>query len=137
MIPQFPYKFKFVSPSCAEHSEFPSCFLVQSVLYYLSTCRCDEMVDVADSKSAAGDSVPVRVRSPAPIRKGRQNASLFLLIIGVGREPISMRLSGGQSLDSGLTESTPYEAQPRQSSPVTGTSKSHSECIIHYGIYSL
>ena len=24
------------------------------------------MVDVADSKSAAGDSVPVRVRSPAP-----------------------------------------------------------------------
>lgn len=28
--------------------------------------RCDGMVDVADSKSAAGDSVPVRVRSPAP-----------------------------------------------------------------------
>ena len=25
-----------------------------------------ELVDVADSKSAAGDSVPVRVRSPAP-----------------------------------------------------------------------
>ena len=32
----------------------------------IHTCRCDEMVDVADSKSAAGDSVPVRVRSPAP-----------------------------------------------------------------------
>ena len=30
------------------------------------TCRCDEMVDVADSKSAASDGVPVRVRSPAP-----------------------------------------------------------------------
>ena len=28
--------------------------------------RCDEMVDVADSKSAASDGVPVRVRSPAP-----------------------------------------------------------------------
>ena len=27
-----------------------------------------ELVDVADSKSAAGDSVPVRVRSPAPCR---------------------------------------------------------------------
>ena len=26
-----------------------------------------ELVDVADSKSAAGDSVPVRVRSPAQI----------------------------------------------------------------------
>ena len=34
----------------------------------IHTCRCDEMVDVADSKSAAGDSVPVRVRSPAPYR---------------------------------------------------------------------
>ena len=29
-----------------------------------------ELVDVADSKSAAGDSVPVRVRSPAPRRRG-------------------------------------------------------------------
>ena len=26
-----------------------------------------ELVDVVDSKSTAGDSVPVRVRSPAPI----------------------------------------------------------------------
>ena len=32
----------------------------------LRTCRCDGMVDVVDSKSTAGDSVPVRVRSPAP-----------------------------------------------------------------------
>ena len=32
----------------------------------MSTCRCDGMVDVVDSKSTAGDSVPVRVRSPAP-----------------------------------------------------------------------
>ena len=35
----------------------------------MGTCRCDEMVDVADSKSAASDGVPVRVRSPAPITK--------------------------------------------------------------------
>ena len=27
-----------------------------------------ELVDVVDSKSTAGDSVPVRVRSPAPVR---------------------------------------------------------------------
>ena len=32
----------------------------------IHTCRCDGMVDVVDSKSTAGDSVPVRVRSPAP-----------------------------------------------------------------------
>ena len=31
--------------------------------------RCDEMVDVADSKSAASDGVPVRVRSPAPQKR--------------------------------------------------------------------
>ena len=34
-----------------------------------------ELVDVVDSKSTAGDSVPVRVRSPAPDRK---NPNLFL-----------------------------------------------------------
>ena len=34
-------------------------------------CRCVELVDVVDSKSTAGDSVPVRVRSPAPRRCGR------------------------------------------------------------------
>ena len=31
-------------------------------------CRCDGMVDVADSKSAGGDSVWVRVPPPAPRR---------------------------------------------------------------------
>ena len=30
-----------------------------------------ELVDVVDSKSTAGDSVPVRVRPPAPKRKTR------------------------------------------------------------------
>ena len=40
-------------------------------VYYTrkATCRCDGMVDVVDSKSTAGDSVPVRVRSPAPIKE--------------------------------------------------------------------
>ena len=36
-------------------------------------CRCDGMVDVADSKSAGGDSVWVRVPPPAPA-KGRHGA---------------------------------------------------------------
>lgn len=32
-------------------------------------CRCDGMVDVADSKSAGGNSVWVRVPPPAPLEK--------------------------------------------------------------------
>ena len=36
-----------------------------------------ELVDVADSKSAAGDSVPVRVRSPAPCRSKEGFAPAF------------------------------------------------------------
>ena len=32
----------------------------------IKICRCDGMVDVVDSKSTAGDSVPVRVRPPVP-----------------------------------------------------------------------
>lgn len=32
-------------------------------------CRCDGMVDVADSKSAGGDTVWVRVPPPAPLEK--------------------------------------------------------------------
>ena len=43
-----------------------ACYFLKDVVYYGSTCRCDGMVDVVDSKSTAGDSVPVRVRSPAP-----------------------------------------------------------------------
>ena len=41
---------------------------ISTSMYYntLVISRCDEMVDVADSKSAASDGVPVRVRSPAP-----------------------------------------------------------------------
>ena len=69
MIPQFPPEFKALSPPRWNNAEFSSCFLPEIVLYYLSTCRCDGMVDVVDSKSTAGDSVPVRVRSPAPCKK--------------------------------------------------------------------
>ena len=38
-----------------------------------------ELVDVVDSKSTAGDSVPVRVRSPAPARRKRHIACDELL----------------------------------------------------------
>ena len=41
------------------------------------TCRCDGMVDVVDSKSTAGDSVPVRVRSPAPKKQRPHVGSLL------------------------------------------------------------
>ena len=40
------------------------------------SCRCDEMVDVADSKSAASDGVPVRVRSPAPTKESTPSGVL-------------------------------------------------------------
>ena len=36
-----------------------------------------ELVDVVDSKSTAGDSVPVRVRSPAPKGKATQKGGFF------------------------------------------------------------
>ena len=36
-----------------------------------------ELVDVVDSKSTAGDSVPVRVRSPAPKQKATAKAVAF------------------------------------------------------------
>ncbi len=41
-----------------------------------SLCRCGEMVDAADSKSAPSNRVLVRSRSPA-IKKGSRLASLF------------------------------------------------------------
>ena len=45
------------------------------------TCRCDGMVDVVDSKSTAGDSVPVRVRPPAPKRfHSRYNVGYGILL---------------------------------------------------------
>ena len=42
-----------------------------------------ELVDVVDSKSTAGDSVPVRVRSPAP----KQKATAFAVAFCFGFRP--------------------------------------------------
>ena len=44
----------------------------------MDTCRCDGMVDVVDSKSTAGDSVPVRVRSPAPKKRAPRGLSFLV-----------------------------------------------------------
>ena len=44
-------------------------------------CRCEKKVDVADSKSAASDGVPVRVRSPAPIKDGYFDRVTVLLFL--------------------------------------------------------
>ena len=44
-------------------------------------CRCDGMVDVADSKSAGGDSVWVRVPPPAPRRGKVRFAPTFFISI--------------------------------------------------------
>ena len=49
-------------------------------------CRCDGMVDVADSKSAGGDTVWVRVPPPAPNRNTiRQGGVPFLLCKSVAK----------------------------------------------------
>ena len=45
-------------------------FFAYNIFCSISPAGVMELVDVADSKSAAGDSVPVRVRSPAPKRNG-------------------------------------------------------------------
>ena len=61
-------------PGCGHFGESPSRrknFLAFSPAMGYNDCwlcRCDGMVDVADSKSAGGDSVWVRVPPPAPWR---------------------------------------------------------------------
>ena len=53
----------------------------------VSSAGVMELVDVVDSKSTAGDSVPVRVRSPAPyrvvIRDFTYDHSIFLFRYGL------------------------------------------------------
>ena len=45
----------------------------QSMTYRITSAGVMELVDVVDSKSTAGDSVPVRVRPPAP----KKNATMI------------------------------------------------------------
>ena len=54
-------------------------YLVMRYNIHVGFAGVMELVDVVDSKSTAGDSVPVRVRSPAPeIDRFRQEACRFL-----------------------------------------------------------
>ena len=54
-----------------------------------------ELVDVVDSKSTAGDSVPVRVRPPAPINPIVNDTFTMGFILCTGRTR-----TGGESLES-------------------------------------
>ena len=54
-----------------------------------------ELVDVVDSKSTAGDSVPVRVRSPAPYR-------VFITDLTVVDTRFFVRCGGGMEIDATL-----------------------------------
>ena len=70
------------------------------------TCRCDGMVDVVDSKSTAGDSVPVRVRSPAPSKRERLLPLSFTLCSGRTRTHLIADVlwtSACRQLDGGNT----------------------------------
>ena len=53
--------------------------LHQQKIESLTLAGVMELVDVVDSKSTAGDSVPVRVRSPAPKKQIPEWVSAFLL----------------------------------------------------------
>ena len=52
------------------------CIIIDDSIHFAGVMK---LVDVADSKSAAGDSVPVRVRSPAPRAEDlrRRSSALF------------------------------------------------------------
>ena len=67
-----------------------------------------ELVDVVDSKSTAGDSVPVRVRSPAPKKKREAKASLFFFAVGVPTDSNEVRVWGATR--------PPPVAEPREGS---------------------
>ncbi len=79
------------------------CIFRQSVLYYQSTdAGVMELVDVVDSKSTAGDSVPVRVRPPAPIKARPQTGPRFYSCCRERTRTFEMQSSGGALLAAGL-----------------------------------
>ena len=55
------------------------CSLYNSICFPYIPAGVMELVDVVDSKSPPGDSVPVRVRPPAPNQKGIQKGCPFIL----------------------------------------------------------
>ena len=96
----------------------------QDVYYTIQAQRrCDEMVDVADSKSAARDGVPVRVRSPAPRKTRDLLVSRFSYCRGADSNPFKCNMPAACCCHQCKHWWLPYifAKQKWQSSPVTGT----------------
>ena len=51
-----------------------------------------ELADVVDSKSTGGDTVPVRVRPPAPKKRVPHRGTLFFRSVGLSRLSIGLNL---------------------------------------------
>ena len=101
------------------------------------------MVDVVDSKSTAGDSVPVRVRSPAPSERERHQPLSFALCRRQDENPLDAtvqwtvagrRLDGGHSLILSSPAPAPIPlAQNILLAPQTGTGTFPTQNILFKG----
>ena len=70
-----------------------------------------ELVDVVDSKSTAGDSVPVRVRPPAPINPIVNDTFTMGFILCTGRTRTAGERPGSEGSAAGGRGSDPSEWQ--------------------------
>ena len=82
-------------------------------------CRCDGMVDVADSKSAGGDTVWVRAPPPVP-NKQRPHPGVLLISCLWGSNPRAL----SKALGALCNPRRP--AAHGRSSPTTGTTSSQA-----------
>ena len=83
-----------------------------------------ELVDVVDSKSTAGDSVPVRVRSPAPIKAMENDTFSVAFILCWKRTRTHLNATRMSVARCGWTQRNLNfcpKGQKCESSPVTGT----------------
>ena len=78
-------------------------FHKKCIILYITCAGVMELVDVVDSKSTGGDTVPVRARPPAPNKKRKASAFLFLFYGGRARTHLNATLRGSVARE-GLTE---------------------------------